>query len=693
MGLTSKSMGINALTNEFIYKDNESDIVIALVGNPNVGKSTIFNELTGMNQHTGNWTGKTVTSAFGKYNYEDESFILVDLPGTYSLTPNSKEEEVTRDFIAFYNPLVTVVVIDATSIERNLNLVLQTMEVTNNIILCINLIDEAKKKNIVINTNLLEKELNIPVVAISARNKIELEKLKREIYKRSSENNIIPKKLIYKENIEESINNVKSYLDTIFKNKINRWLSIKLLTDENIKIPIKTFLKYDVNNDESLQKLLIKELNKYEDINKIITKNIVLESERIYMKCVTIPNNTKISKLDKILTSKKTGIPIMLIMFAIIFWITIKGANYPSELLSNILFSLEKYIYNFLLVIKLPEQIINPIVYGIYRTLSWIVSVMLPPMAIFFPLFTLLEDSGYLPRIAFNMDKLFNKSCAHGKQALTMCMGFGCNACGVMGARIIDSKRERLIAILTNNFIPCNGRFPTLITLIAIFFTNSSITSTLILIGFILLSVFITLEVSKILSKTILKGLPSSFILELPPFRKPQIGKVIVRSIFDKTLHVLGRAVIISAPMGLIIWCLSNISIDGISILKQLSLFLDPFAKLFGLDGVILLSFILGFPANEIVIPIAIMTYMAESTLTSLDISSLKTLLIDNGWTYVTALCTIIFSLMHFPCGTTCLTIKKETNSIKWTIIAIILPTFIGLLLCFITNLIFNIIL
>ena len=692
MGLTSKSMGLNVLTNEFLYKDNECDIVIALVGNPNVGKSTIFNELTGMNQHTGNWTGKTVASAFGKYNYNDENFILVDLPGTYSLTPNSKEEEVTRDFIGFYNPLVTVVVIDATSIERNLNLVFQTMEVADNVILCINLMDEAEKKNIKIDIDALKKELNIPVIAISARNKSELEKIKREIYNHSSEKNITPRKLKYKSDIEHSITNIEICLNEIFKNKNNRWLSIKLLTDKSIIDSIKSFLNYDITKNNFLMKKIEDEKKKYEDINKEITKNIVLEAERIYIKCVTLNKNNKTSKLDKILTSKITGIPIMMLMFALIFWITIKGANYPSTLLSNILFSLEPHIYNFLNILKLPTVIIDLIVNGMYRTLAWVVSVMLPPMAIFFPLFTLLEDLGFLPRIAFNLDKLFNKACAHGKQSLTMCMGFGCNACGVVGARIIDSKRERLIAILTNNFIPCNGRFPTIITLITIFFASSSIKSTIILFSFIALSVIITLIISKILSKTILKGMPSSFVLELPPFRKPQIGKVIVRSIFDKTLNVLGRAIIVAAPMGIIIWLLSNIYINEISLLKQLSSTLDPFAKLFGLDGVILLAFILGFPANEIVIPIAIMAYMSESKLTNLDISSLKILLIDNGWTYCRALCTIIFSLCHFPCGTTCLTIKKETNSIKWTIIAILLPTVVGLSLCFIINLIFKII-
>lgn len=688
MGLTKKSMGFNLKESE-VYKDNESDIIIALMGNPNVGKSTIFNALTGLNQHTGNWTGKTVAKAIGKFNYNDEDFILVDLPGTYSLSSDSKEEEIARDFICYSKPMVTVVVVDATSLERNLNLVLQITELTNNVVLCVNLIDEAEKKNICIDIEALEKELNIPVIKTSARSNNGLDKLVKCIYKYSIYNTILPNRIKYNDEIENSISVIKSYLDKIFENINTRWLSIKLLSDDKIYESLKENLNYDIYEDKTLLAIIENEKSKFIDIKKEIIKKLVLESERIYIKSVTINNvnyNKRDRKIDKILTSKLTGIPIMLLLFGFIFWLTIVGANYPSELLSNVLFKFESILYNVLSYLNIPIWIKDPVVYGIYRTLAWVISVMLPPMAIFFPLFTLLEDSGYLPRIAFNMDNLFNKCSSNGKQSLTMCMGFGCNACGVVGSRIIDSKRERLIAILTNNFVPCNGRFPTLITLIAIFFTTSTITSSLLLVLLIMLGIIATLLVSKLLSKTILKGMPSSFILELPPYRKPQIGKVIVRSIFDRTLYVLGRAIVVAAPMGLVIWLLSNISINGISMLKTISDFLNPFANIFGLDGVIMLSFILGFPANEIVIPIAIMTYMQESMLTSLDISSLKLLLIDNGWTIITALSTMIFCLFHFPCGTTCLTIKKESGSIKWMILSIILPTIIGLTLCFIIN-------
>lgn len=312
-------------------------------------------------------------------------------------------------------------------------------------------------------------------------------------------------------------------------------------------------------------------------------------------------------------------------------------------------------------------------------------------MAIFFPLFTLLEDIGYLPRIAFNLDKYFRRSGACGKQALTMAMGFGCNAAGVTGCRIIDSPRERLIAILTNNFVPCNGRFPTLISIITMFFTASAAgaiqsgLSALILLAVILTGVLMTLLVSWILSRTVLKGVPSSFALELPPYRRPQIGKVIIRSIFDRTVFVLGRACAVAAPAGLLIWVLANFSVGGETILFHLSEFLQPLGNILGMDGVILLGFILGFPANEIVIPVIIMCYMSAGTIMEMEnMQTLKVLLTDNGWSWITALCTMIFVLFHFPCSTTCLTIKKETGSLKWTAAAVILPTACGAVICFI---------
>ena len=341
------------------------------------------------------------------------------------------------------------------------------------------------------------------------------------------------------------------------------------------------------------------------------------------------------------------------------------------------------------IAIGAPVWLRSMLVEGVYRVLAWVVSVMLPPMAIFFPLFTLLEDLGYLPRVAFNLDKYFKKAHACGKQALTMCMGFGCNAAGIVGCRIIDSPRERLIAMITNSFVPCNGRFPTMIAIITMFFIGTagmggSILSTLILTGVIVLGIVMTFFVSRLLSGTILKGIPSSFTLELPPYRRPQIGKVIVRSIFDRTLFVLGRAVVVAAPAGLIIWILANVQYGDASLLAHCAAFLDPFAQLLGLDGVILLAFILGFQANEIVVPIIIMTYMATGSLTDMsDLTQLHTLLVDNGWTWLTAVCTMLFSLMHWPCSTTCMTIAKETKSFKWTAVSFAVPTVVGMLVCF----------
>lgn len=389
----------------------------------------------------------------------------------------------------------------------------------------------------------------------------------------------------------------------------------------------------------------------------------------------------------------------MILFFALIFWITITGANYPSQLLSDFFGIIEsKLIYLFELV-NSPNWLMELLVFGMYRTLAWVVAVMLPPMAIFFPLFTILEDLGYLPRIAFNLDGFFKKACTSGKQALTMCMGFGCNAAGVVGARIIDSPRERLIAILTNNFVPCNGRFPFLITIASIFIASSvsgiwsSILSTLSVITVIIIGIIMTFIISIILSKTILKGLPSSFVLELPPYRKPQFSKILVRSIFDRTLFVLGRAISVAAPAGIIIWLFANINIYGISILDHIASFLNPFATLMGLDGYILTAFILALPANEIVLPIILMSYMSGGILVQIeDIASISNILISNGWTILTAINVMLFSLMHFPCSTTLISIKKETGSWKWATLSFIIPTICGIVMCMITTGIYNLV-
>lgn len=556
------------------------------------------------------------------------------MPGTYSLIPHSKEEEVVREFICYEDYDVVVAVCDAVCLERNLNLVLQVLSICNNVIVCINLMDEAKKKKIKIDIEGIQKELGVPVIGITARSKIGMEKLLKKI-------------------------------------------------------------------DEQTQKTNIKNIQKVdESISDETTATFVNKAEEICTRCVVFEKqdyDKKDRKIDKILTNKITGIPIMLLLLALIFWITLSLSNYPSTWLFSFFEWLGDKINLGMTAIHLPNWLIDVCMNGVYKVLTWVISVMFPPMAIFFPLFTFLEDLGYLPRIAFNLDNAFRKCKACGKQALTMCMGFGCNACGVSGCRIIDSPRERLIAIITNNFVPCNGRFPTLISIISMFFVFGmsgvlgNITGVLILVGIILLGIGATFLFSYVLSKTFLKGEVSSFTLELPPYRSPQIGKILIRSLIDRTLFVLGRAIIVAAPAGLIIWIFANVNIDGISILNHCTQFLEPFAKLIGLDGTILIAFILGFPANEIVFPIILMSYLSTGQLTEInEISSMREILIQNGWTWVTATCTMIFSLMHWPCSTTVLTIFKETKSMKWTSLAILLPTIVGIFLCAIVNIIGN---
>lgn len=696
-------------------KLKNSNLTIALAGNPNVGKSTVFNALTGMRQHTGNWAGKTVANASGTFTHRNIDFTLVDIPGTYSLMASSPDEEAAREFICFGQPDCIIVVLDATCLERNLNLAIQILEVNKKAVICVNLLDEATKKGIQIDLDELSLYLGVPVVGTAARSGEGLDELKDAVFDvATGERKVFGTKIKYNSNLEKAITKLENIIedsklfdDKTFSYLSKRFLALRLIDcDKKLDNSIKEYFNCSLVEHKTINKAFTEIHNelenigmKQDDIRDIIVEGIVAKAREIYAHCTCLCDkcySRRDRKLDKILTSKLTGIPIMLLLFGVIFYITISGANYPSELLSMAFSKVQEWLYGLFDLLHSPPFLKGLLIDGMFKTLSWVVAVMLPPMAIFFPLFTLLEDFGYLPRVAFNMDRFFAKSGTSGKQSLTMLMGFGCNACGVTGCRIIESPRERIIATVTNNFVPCNGRFPTLIAIITMFFATGislpfrSLVSAGLLLTVIVFGVVVTLLVSKFLSATLLKGLPSSFTLELPPYRRPQICKTIVRSLLDRTIFVLLRAMCVAAPAGIVIWLMSNIMINGESLCVIISNFLQPLGSLMGLDGVILLAFILGFPANEIVIPIIIMIYTASGTLVEYDsLSSLYNLFVENGWTWVTALCTMIFSLMHFPCSTTCLTIYKETKSLKWTLLSFILPTILGILLCMSINAIF----
>ncbi len=661
---------------------------VALAGNPNVGKSTVFNQLTGLKQHTGNWTGKTVETAKGSFIYNDAEFEIIDIPGTYSLMSSSEEERIARDYLCFEKYDVCVLVADACALEKSLNLIIQFLMTKRKAVLCVNLIDEAKKKGIEIDFDELSLQLGIPCIPTAARSKKGLLELCYTIYNVCNENKkqYIPKFAMHKDE-EKLIDLSESALSDIPFDK--RWFSVKLFDGDE------SFIDSVRNNTDILTGKnyeIIKSIRKCADDKTAdnIQQSILYHASRIFGICVKEKYSGFSKKdeiLDRLLTSKLTGIPIMLIMLGVILWITITGANYPSQWLSGAFLKIENLLSKALLASDLPLWVEGLFVKGVFKTVSWVTAVMLPPMAIFFPLFTLLEDFGLLPRIAFNTDRIFCKAGTSGRQALTMCMGFGCNACAVTGCRIISTEREKLIAIITNSLVPCNGRFPTLITIITMFLcfgaNSGKIVPTIILLSVLFVSIYTSVIITKLLSKTLLKGEESTFTLELPPYRRPQLVKTLIRSVFDRTLFVLARAVAVAAPAGAIIWILGNVNIGGVSIIKMISDMLEPIGHFMGLDGVMLLAFILGFPANEIVMPIALMIYTGSGLLNEVaDITSLKQLLADNGWSTITAVCTLLFCLFHFPCSTTTLTIYKETKSIKWTVISVLLPTVLGFTLC-----------
>ena len=698
MGLTRQSAGAR---DPSPLSFPSADVTVALAGNPNVGKSTVFNALTGMNQHTGNWPGKTVAGARGSYSAEGRTFAVIDTPGTYSLSARSAEEEVARDYICFGDSDLTVLVLDATGLERNLPLALQILARKPRAVVCLNLMDEARKKKIRIDTDELALQLGVPVVVTAARAGEGLAELKRTVA--AVAEGTLPCREIRRTFDEETEAAVEN-LEAVFRDKDTRdlpprWLALcALKNDEGLNRSIHGYLGRNLLEEPDVRMVLAHLLS--DTVPNRIAEQTVLEAERIARLCVVPEDRAyaeKDRKIDRILTSKKTGIPLMLLLLGFVFWLTVVGANGISDVLSAALFSLEEPLHSLLLRLCAPPWLCDAVVSGVWRTLAWVVSVMLPPMAIFFPLFTLLEDVGVLPRIAFCCDGTFRRVGAHGKQALTMCMGFGCNACGVIGCRIIDSPRERLIAILTNSFVPCNGRFPALISLISLFcvFRMSGILRSVatagILLLLILLSVLITLGVSRLLSATVLRGEPSGFLLELPPYRMPKIGEVLVRSVFDRTLFVLGRAAAVAAPAGLLIWALSFFRAGDATLLSHLTAFLNPVGRFFGMDGVILTAFLLGLPANETVIPLMMMAYLGESRLTELTGNeALGSILLQNGWTTATAICVVLFFLFHFPCATTLKTIYRETGSGAKTLLSAVLPTAVGLVLCLLTRLIFS---
>ena len=592
--------------------------VIALAGNPNVGKSTLFNALSGLRQHTGNWPGKTVEVARGSCVHQGERLELVDLPGTYSLSARSPEEEIARAFLTGGEADAAVVVCDAVCLERNLILALQVMECIPHVVVCVNLLDEARDRGITVDLEALAKGLGVRVVGTSAAREEGLEELLEAAVTAAGE-------------------------------------------------PPRPLPPAPADGMERVRRA-----------EKLAGRAV---------SCRRADPMDRDRRLDRLLTSRLTGIPVMLALLGLVLWLTIAGANYPSAWLSAGLGQVEEWLSWLFHAMGAPAWLHDALVLGVFKVLAWVVSVMLPPMAIFFPLFTLLEDLGYLPRVAFLLDHAFQKARACGKQALTMCQGFGCNAVGVEGCRIIDSPRERLIAILTNSLVPCNGRFPTLLMLLSIFFVGSgpwaSLQAAGLLLALLVLGVGMTFLCSRLLSATVLRGVPSSFTLELPPFRKPRVGQVVARSVLDRTLFVLGRAAAVAAPAGLVIWLCANVTVGERSILDHCTAFLDPVGRFMGLDGVLLMAFILGFPANEIVLPIALMAYLSKGTLVEAEsAAAVGALLAGQGWTEVTAVCTMVFSLFHWPCSTTCLTIYKETGSLKWTAGAILLPTAVGVTLC-----------
>lgn len=582
----------------------ERKIKIALAGNPNVGKSTLFNALTGLHQHTGNWPGKTVGVATGMHRSGGVCFEFVDLPGTYSLNGKSEDERIAGAYLSSGEADCTLVVCDGSCLERNLILALQVLERCSRVVLCVNLMDEAEKMGFRIDGEKLSERLNVPVILTSASDRSGQKRLLQQLHQTA-------------------------------------------LGPEQLRFPV---------------------------------QDPVMQAQKIAASCVFVENKTRRSRqkrIDELLITRRWGIPIMLLLLFFIIWLTVWGANYPSRLLELLFDGGYRLLHGSLRA--WPGWLVGLLVDGIYATTTRVIAVMLPPMLIFFPLFTILEDIGYLPRMAFLLDRGMCRCGGCGKQALTLCMGLGCNAVGVTGCRIIDSPRERLLAILTNAMVPCNGRFPTLILLGSLFFPNVG-TAGLVAAG-VVLGVLGVMAASGVLSATVLRHESSVFVMEMPPFRKPRIGQILVRSLLDRTLQILLRAIKVAAPAGALLWTLCHYEF-----LDPAAEFLDPVGRFLGMNGVILLGFILSLPANELMIPVIVMVMTGAASLGS----AVDPEMFTTQWSWHTAVCMMVFTLFHWPCATTLQTIRKETGSRKVAATALMLPTGVGIALCAVLNILFQ---
>ena len=702
------------------------DYLVALAGNPNVGKTTVFNALTGLRQHTGNWPGKTVTRAEGVFLHHDDRVKVVDLPGTYSLQAGSTDEEVARDFILFGQPDVTLVVVDATRLERNLNLVLQILEITDRVVVCLNLVDEARRHGITIDAKKLGRELGVPVVPTVARQGDGIDALLAAVAQvATGELRTEPHRIqSHPPDVEAAIQELVPGLMEAFPELPNaRWVALRLLNaDERVTEAVRSgeigHLTGDLAPGAEVSEEPVPVLPEHQalldgatrlrwtlrpDFHDSLMETIYGEAHRIADASLTRGLKKAGADLDRALdrwlTSPTAGFPLMLAILAVVFWLTIAGANVPSAMLASLLIDTAHPLFKgFGAGVGMPWWLSGFLFDGVYLATAWVVSVMLPPMAIFFPLFTLLEDFGYLPRVAFNLDGLFRRAGAHGKQALTMSMGFGCNAAGVVATRVIDSPRERLIAIITNNFSLCNGRWPTQILIATIFIGAlapahlAGAVSASAVVAVALLGIFFMFITSWGLSRTVLKGEATTFSLELPPYRPPRILQTLYTSVIDRTLIVLWRAVLFAVPAGAVIWLVSNVSIGDAVVADHAIRWLEPLGVLIGLNGVILLAYVIAIPANEIVIPtvlmLTVMTLGAgggagPGVMFEGSLGTTAGLLRDGGWTLLTGVNLMLFSLLHNPCSTTIYTIYKETRSTRWTALSTFLPLAMGFVVCF----------